>query len=195
MIKVNDSIFIYNINNREHYEHILVNVKSKKQKVYFGNLNKRLKKVKKGYHTKFNQTRLVLKPDRERVAAIYSYLNKFKIYDSKGNLIKEIEIVNEAFKDKTNLMNPFLHFMFNSETIATGKYIYILNPNISFEDRSQDYKYPNSSISVWDWNGNPIAKYTLDQPISSFDISEKYNKIFAVSTIRQNVIYEYVLPI
>ena len=48
-------------------------------------------------------------------------------------------------------------------------------------------------LQIWSWEGVPIAHYILDQSVDTFVVSEKYKKIYAISTDRDNVIYTYEL--
>lgn len=54
----------------------------------------------------------------------------------------------------------------------------------------------DGSVQVWRWDGAPVASYWLDHRISSFALSERTGKIYAVSTDEgaADQIFVYDLP-
>ncbi len=42
------------------------------------------------------------------------------------------------------------------------------------------YKYPNQ-ISVFDWDGNPVERYTTDRPLSALAVDEMTGRIYALT--------------
>lgn len=194
LIKINDSIYVFNRTSEDKFEHTLFNSNNNKQTFNFGDFNDRYKIDKFFIRNQFYQKRTVAKPDGERMAVFYTIFNKFKLYDNYGNLIKEIRIKNSDIETPIDLKNPMNNTIYNAETIATNNFIAVLNPNISAEESSRNKKFSNPTISIWNWNGNPIAKYQLDRPICSFAISEKTQKIYAVSSMVKNEIFEFNLP-
>lgn len=61
---------------------------------------------------------------------------------------------------------------------TTNDCIYLLYSGKEFKDPNH-YSYSNI-IYTFDWEGNPLNKYELDAQISSFEIDEKENKIYAL---------------
>jgi TolB-like protein len=194
LVCINDSIFVFNSSRRAEFEQTIFNTKNKKQVINFGSFRNNSIWKKRKVSKQFRHRKIVSKPDGTRIAVFYSFLNMFKIYNTNGNLLKEIIIKNRIGSSQE--LDEFSKVtMYISETVGTENYIFVLNPNASIEELSDINYHHNPTISVWDWDGNPIAKYNLDRSICSFDISERNKKIYAVSNLVKNEIYEFDLPI
>ena len=130
----------------------------------------------------------IAKPDGERFMSFYAFIKHIRLFSNKGELLKEISVDIEPF-------NTLIEDDFDKRQIsyfaypqATDKYIYAFCKNTNEKTRK------NTELQVWDWNGNPIAKYQLDKELTYFTISEDFKKIYAVNYENEDVIYTYELP-
>ncbi len=132
----------------------------------------------------------VAKPDGSKFASFYCYFKFFRIYDSQGNILKNISVEIEPFKNtfKDDFEESLM--MYASYPKATEKHIYVLCRN------KKDSDIPNADsveLQVWDWDGNPVARYILNNTLNVFAISEKYNKLYAVHRDTEDKIFVYDL--
>jgi hypothetical protein len=49
-------------------------------------------------------------------------------------------------------------------------------------------------LEIWDWDGQPVFRSVFDEPVHGFTVSEKYNRIYAFSSLETHKILEYELP-
>lgn len=121
----------------------------------------------------------VAKPDGKKFAAFYAYVRMLRIYDAKGKLLREV-----VMEKATPIEDDKRIVYYSSQPYASDKYIYILNTSSPLR----------KSLEVWSWDGDPVAEYLLDKNISTFAVSEKYKKLYAVDKDKEDVIYTYDLP-
>jgi hypothetical protein len=195
MLKVDDSMyFADNITQKKKsQEHVILNIKSNKVEKSFGEYPEGLdfNNGLEQYSTYIKSG--VINKASKKFAAFYLFFNKFKIYDKQGILIKEVNIKgknNEEFSSKNSKQNV----MYRASPISTDKYIYVLSINSTKENFEKNIQDFHPKLQVWDWDGNPIAQFVLDKPIVSFSVSEKFNKIYGVSPVGMNQIYEFDMP-
>jgi hypothetical protein len=72
------------------------------------------------------------------------------------------------------------HFCYYDVKVV-GNYIYALYSGYKLERGKDDWKQ-GKTIQVFDKDLNPIRKYELDTPISSFEIDSVNNKIYAINS-------------
>lgn len=192
---VNDSIYIYNLMSvkKNGAEHQMVNINSKKTIKEFGAYPDTDIK----YNNEFEQYNAFYKhsvsnPTNNKFAVFYSYFNKIKIYSKTGELLHEINIEDNypEYSPKDIKKN----ILFRVNPIPTSDFIYVLRIDQSKNEVENNFATFKPKIEVWNWEGKLLAKYLLDKPITAFTISEKENKLYAVSYIGTNEIYEYELP-
>lgn len=119
-----------------------------------------------------------LTSNKNKIVAFYSFFKYFRIYDINGlNLEKEIEVKVEPWK--TDIENN--RKVFYAKPFSTEEYIYV--PCFSKE------------IQIWDWNGTPISKYTLDRHFICYAIDESNNRIYVVSSREDSTDKIYVYDI
>jgi len=133
----------------------------------------------------------VVHPDGKKFAAFYGKFKRWRIYDHSASLLHDVDVKIPPYdKDAdTDLGNGWEYYI--GQPQAINNYIYALCAN------SKSKQSDNSGVcelQVWDWNGNPIACFSLDRRISMFAISEKYNKIYALDRSIDDELYIYDLP-
>lgn len=86
-----------------------------------------------------------------------------------------------------------------SDIKVTDKYIYAVFQGIKFKDKLAAYQKGQSPedggrfIYVFDLNGNPVRKYTLDHAIYGIDVNEETNTIVATEVKSDDPIVEFKL--
>jgi hypothetical protein len=110
---------------------------------------------------------LVANPSGRKFAAFYSFFKFFRIFSFERELENEFH-VNIPPCQSDNVDNWEEREIYYGRPFATDKYIYA--------------PCSSNEIQVWDWNGKPIIQYMPDKTFFAFAVSEKYGKIYMVST-------------
>lgn len=134
-----------------------------------------------------------------------------EIYTLATQLGEAIEIYNLKTNTHTVLYGPNGEPQFKSvgaEGIPTGimgfsdiqvtdRYIYTVFHGISFKEKAAAYQRGEKPedggryIYVFDLEGNPVCKYTLDRAIYGIHVDEKANRIIATNVNSDNPIVEF----
>ena len=195
LVMINDSIFIIDKFSKSIFEHTYKNINDDNISKDFGEYNDELNNSNFSDRYKAYRKMKAVKPDGEKFVVFYFFFNKFKLYNKNLKLLKEVIINNKNLNKSYSFKNHGIeNIIYNAAPFATDKYIFVLNPNSSIKSIDNDLDTFKPQLSVWDWEGNPIAKYELNKPIFSFTVSEKFSKIYATSSFTVNEIYEYELP-
>lgn len=131
---------------------------------------------------------MAVRPDGKMFAAFYGYFKRFRVYDHKGILLKDISLEIEPYSKEIepNLSDRMVYYFAYPK--ASNKYIYALCKNA----KSDAVIAPE--LQIWTWDGVSVAKYKLDRPISLFSVSEKHQKIYAINGEYEEEVYVYSLP-
>jgi hypothetical protein len=132
--------------------------------------------------------RSVVNPKDGRIAAFYFYQNEIKYYNNMGELLHEIEIETPAKNDLEGEMD-----MYRVEPFATPKHIYVMyigKPKSEVMEKPEIFR---PHLEVWDWEGNLLERFILDQPLTSFVVSENYKKLYGFSYFKEDLFFEYDL--
>lgn len=84
-----------------------------------------------------------------------------------------------------------------SDIKVTKQHIYAVFHGVSFKDkiaarqRGEKLEDGGHYIYVFDLQGNPVRKYTLDRPIYGIDVNEETNTIIATCVNSDNPILEF----
>ncbi len=124
-----------------------------------------------------------------RFFAFYFHFPVCKIFDDNGNLVRKFSIKYEKV-GKPELQNK----IFFTEPYATDKYVYVMWVDKNKKDVTLNMADFKPQLFVFDWNGNFVANYLLDQPIITFAVSEEQRKIYGVSFTEPDAIFEYEMP-
>lgn len=128
-----------------------------------------------------------VKPDKSKIATVGRYLDLIEIYDANGNLLNMLKGPDKDFDFKFDIENSLQQgaMLKLPETKraytgikTTNNYIYLLYSGKERKDPN-NYSYSTVIYTV-NWNGEPIKKYELDVPVSSFEIDEEKNIIYAL---------------
>lgn len=134
----------------------------------------------------------VAHPAGIKFASFYGFFKRWRIYDNETNMIRDIavNIAPYSEKIKENVSERIAYY--HGYPCATNKYVYALCKNREYADDSAT----ETELQVWDWDGNPIAVFTLDQKIRLIAVSEKEKKIYALNSSEghEDKIYVYDVP-
>ena len=135
------------------------------------------------------------KPDGSLFAALYDKIPLLRIQNQNGKLVRDVWYRNKQrslsvyMQDKPNpsdLMNTTVNYQRIS---TTDKYIYGLYSGKTREEMKQidDYGF---EIHVWDWDGQPVVRYILNQPVNSFTVSPDDSYIICSSFQHYDKLYK-----
>jgi hypothetical protein len=132
----------------------------------------------------YHKSRIV-HPKGHLFASFYFYFKHFRIYNYKGEIIKEISVKTEPY-NSDNLEDFEKRKFYFIKPFATDHYIYVMCKHSNAGSHQQE-------LQVWDWDGNPVIQYFLNGDFSTYAISEKYRKLYATNTTNEDEIYTYDL--
>lgn len=194
--KISDTVYIANtpVYSEDDFEHMIININSSEVGKRFGNFPKGNFKLsnQQEKHIAFHCISTA-NSSSGRLATFYTYFKRFKIYDESGDLIKEVVIRPNGEKQyliKDNKLN-IIHF---AEPFSSGNYVYALYIGKSVRDLENYVEEYFPLLTIWDWDGNPIAQYQLNKPITSFTISEDKHRLYGISYLNMGEIYQFELP-
>ncbi len=143
------------------------------------------------YH-KFLKENLA-KPDGSRFAAFYFRYNRFKIYNDRGEEIKDVKIHDPYLDDSS--ANTEDSFLYSVPAHASNSFIYLLG---LYAPREKIYGDPGpdlkTSLEIWNWEGEPVWRTEFDRLIGNFTVSEKHGFIYAYPIPFDGALYLYELP-
>lgn len=118
----------------------------------------------------------------------YLHQNLIRIYDIKGNLLKHIQVIDNACVPSTSVeLRPVFHELkFNSKYIAV-----LYNNKYSTEEIYSDEKLIQE-LQLWNWKGELKKRICFDFPFDIYAISED-DILYAVNSGRPDYIYTYDL--
>ena len=109
------------------------------------------------------------------------YFNQLEIYDTKGQLLKEIRIgkLDSPFSKK-----PGERKFYFVNVDVTDKYIFAVYLGKKPSPGLDDLFMAKSEIHVFSWDGKPVAKLKLDRVIGAIAINPKKGIILSVDDFR-----------
>jgi hypothetical protein len=138
----------------------------------------------------------ITNPKNGMFASFYNNYNRFKIYDSSGTLLKDIE-VNDTELSKLDDHNSgdYRYFLYRNPVWASDEYIYCIGfygfSDVLFEKPDSS---TTTSFEIWDWDGNAVYKTTFDRYIRNFTVSEAHNKVYGYGFNVEDSLFVYDLP-
>ncbi len=156
---------------------------------YFGKYPAIYSKSKKEHFWPIFWRHSVTKPDGKKFASFFDAVKMFRIYDEFGNLENETIIeIQDLFQGQARKSNIITYY----HTVkATNQFIYALCLDVR-TNKLLDYR---PTLEIWDWNGNPVAAYTLDRDIFTFDITDDNKYIYCMDRQTIDKIFVYYLDI
>ncbi len=138
-------------------------------------------------------------PDNGILAMATQLGEAIEIYNLKDNTHKVLygpagEPEFKTGKDGSGIPNGIMGF---NDIKVTNKYIYAVFQGIKFKDKLAAYQRGERLedggrfIYVFDLQGNPVQKYTLDHAIYGIDVNEETNTIVATEVKSDDPIIEF----
>jgi len=134
--------------------------------------------------------------EQTRMVYAYKYFKIVRFFDLEHNTVRTINFEREEFDESTTYRVDGLdanvtHYWGIS---AGEKYVYMLYSGrtpaqVWSDNRKEDFYI---FVEKYDWNGNPIAKYKLDQ-WGYFAVDEKNNILYLISTNDDDPFFIYHL--
>lgn len=140
---------------------------------------------------------LAVRRDGKLYAALYDKFPLLRIYNAEGSVIVETSYENHQPKpvsynnpNGTNTAGTLVNYL---KIKVTDNYIYGLYVGKTHEELQEfgkeaiaDY---GREIHIWDWNGTPVARLSLDKPVSNFAVSQDDSCLLFYSTLYDNQLY------
>jgi len=133
---------------------------------------------------------------KKRFVYAYKYFKRLVFHDLENNTSKIINFDVENLKKGSDIdilapTNTTYYFGIS----AQKNYVYVLYSGRTPIQVRKDYNNgkKHTFIEQFDWNGNPIRKFKLDQG-GLFCVNEAENTIFIASNLEENPFYTYKLP-
>ena len=136
-------------------------------------------------------------PEQNRMVYAYKYFKILKFMDLEAKTIKTINFEKEEFDESSNyringMDENVTHYW---KICGQEDYVYLLysgrKPVEVMRDASKKDYY--IYVEQYDWNGNPVRKYKLDQ-WGYFTVDEKNKVIYLTSTNHDDPFFVYHLP-
>ena len=195
--KINDSIYyfdnLFEEDNKNEFTRL--NVRSG-DRTYFSAYPDWAKNIKSPMdkfqtYSKFSRSNSF---DNKMVVFYYSF-PVIKFLDLDGNIMKEIHVDTQQSIIREPSNDNIFYFL--EYPVFTDEFIYVFWVEKSKNDIMNHSENFKPEILVFDWDGNVAGRYKLDQPITSFTLSEETGKIYCTPFPGENVIniiYVYDLP-
>jgi hypothetical protein len=128
--------------------------------------------------------------DQTRMVYAYRFSKVIKFFDREHGTVRTLNFGKEEFDEKTSRQTDMMDYMVNHYVnIYTGEnYVYLYY----YGGIPAETKENISVIEKYDWNGQPIARYKLDQD-GFFAIDEKNNHLYLVSYNHDDPFFRYQL--
>lgn len=153
----NGSLFFFNINK----DHI---VKwQKRTKVYTS--------VHPNHKFLINREQIWISPDKQKIVGILIYPKIINVYNNQGDFVK---IIKDHEQPELHFSLPYMgnilakNAQYYNEVLLSNEYIIVNNQKIIAKP------YPKNEILIFNYSGQPIARYQLD--ITTFSIAVDWDK-------------------
>lgn len=129
----------------------------------------------------------------DRFAAFYLFLNRFKIFNQRGDELMQVNLNDPVMMNENSFEERIIQ---RSTAWASDDFIYTIGLNGTSDelfDKPTEAGTP-TFFEVWDWEGNSIYRAYFDRLITRYVVSETERKIYALPKIGESSIIEYQLP-
>lgn len=124
-------------------------------------------------------------PEGHRFVSFYAFVPCFRIYTDEGKMQSDIH-VTKGIVDRKLPSDIRARKYYVSKAVGTTSFIYALSNVYESAGRTP-------VLQIWDWNGSPVAQYSLDRDWSCFTISASGDLIYATTPVSSDKIYIYNL--
>ena len=122
-------------------------------------------------------------PSGEKFVFAASLSGSFQIFNFTPNEItlhKDLTFNNPVITCDENVCAVSLKAIAPADAIASGdKYFYVLYSGNTLEEYVN--KFASNNLLVFDWDGNPVKRYVLQQPITTFAINSTGDKLYGIA--------------
>lgn len=140
---------------------------------------------------------LAANPQRNRMVYAYKYFKIVKFMNMKGDSVRTLNFQQKGFDDETlniadGLDANVTHYM---QVSPTRDYVYISYSGRtpyavgSDNDKGNRYMY----VEQYDWNGNPVRKYKLDNFSISMMVDGRLNRLMLITYYNDDPYFIYQL--
>lgn len=189
---INDSVYVADLWDAKPGapEHRLVHLGRKEELARFGEFPEPTsgENREQGNLVRDYMKATVANPKDGRLAAFYLYHNQIRLYSKDGELLQEIEVKSSSKSASDEEM-----WIYRAEPFATSDHIYVLYVGMPKKDVEENFQRFRPNLEVWDWEGNLLARFRLDQPVTAFTYAEKFKKLYGLSFFKEDVLFEYDL--
>lgn len=189
---INDSVYVADLWDAKPGapEHRLVHLGRNEELVRFGEFPESTsgEDMEQGNLVRDYMKATVANPKDGRLAAFYLYHNQIKLYSSDGELLREIEVKSSSKSASDEEM-----WIYRAEPFATSDHIYVLYVGMPKKEVEENVQTFRPNLEVWDWEGNLLDRFMLDQPVTAFTYAEEFNKLYGLSFFKEDVLFEYDL--
>ena len=125
--------------------------------------------------------------DGTRLVSFFDSQKMLRIYSQSGTLVKErvMETQEEYFSERYRRKYGLTHYY--KAVKSTDKYIYAL----CYGTQKKNFLKTNPVIEVWDWDGEPIARFQMANSILTFDVTLDNKRIYCVDNQATNKFFVY----
>lgn len=144
---------------------------------------------------------MVAKPDNTLFASLYDKIPLLRIYNKEGKLVSETELKNgqvspsiygRKHKKRVDTGELTVNYL---KIEATNNYVYGLYSGKTQKELAEQRSTNNycKEIHVWDWDGNPVARFLLSESVGDFAVSPDDSYVFLYSYELSDHLYRFKL--
>lgn len=189
---VNDSVYVADIADAKPGapEHRLVHLGRNEELVRFGEFPEPAagENRDQGNLVRDYMKRTVANPKDGRMAAFYLYHNQIRLYGADGELRQEV-----AVESSSNSASDEEMLIYRTDPFASSERIYVQYIGMPKKEVEENPLTFRPYLEVWDWEGNLLDRFRLDQPITTFTYAEGFQKLYGISFFKEDVLFEYDL--
>jgi hypothetical protein len=128
---------------------------------------------------------------QKKFASFYLFHNQFRIFNHSGELVKEVILKGDQPFDFTQELR--MNKVTYAEPFATDNFLYVLSVNKSKKEIEENIDAFFPELHVFDWEGNMVKRYPLNQPITTFCVSPDDKMFYGVSFFKMNQLFSATL--
>lgn len=136
-------------------------------------------------NSSFFRFRPVVNRKLKRIAIFYVKLNKVRIYNFDGKLLKDVD-VGDFFPPQ----RPQDEMIYFESPVAFGNVIYVLYLNKNHDSLNSNVEDMRPELQMYNWEGELLKRYAMDASVYKFAIDSSRNKILAVTFSEENPVVE-----
>lgn len=178
-------------------EFFIYNEKTKdlKWKSFISNFDKKFTQKVLDYDlmSEYKLGMIKIKPDKSMFVKSYIYVPVINVFDNNYNLkftIKHKDLNQPIIDNAQKSLSPETK-MYYTNCFLSDNYIYAVYRNCTLDDYS-NYNCNNVEVHTFDWEGNPVIKYLLNEgigPLSPFVLDEARDNIYTINPKTEDSYY------